>query len=248
MTRSRQDRKRAHTLQIFVEESASHSHVIVDCGDSTLLWEVAWALAFKTLLMPNYGRFRSGVHGDQTSGAQYLLQKDHGVLSCAYVHRPAGAHSFIQKRLLWAMGPHADARGLCRRWRAAVRRRWCPKTAIWRTVRTGQGQPGLCGVSRLFLASSNPFHVVHEPTDTALQACNIGDRPNQRGGEQHTLHVAASACQTVTGTGPNHDLCAPPDQPRWLTCIPGPLLPPTRHVGGPEWSVCGIMDHPVYIV
>jgi len=67
-----------------------------------------------------------------------------------------------------------------------------------------------------------------------------------RGGDQHTLHVAASAWQMVTGTGPNYDLYTPFDQSRQPTCLSNSCLPPTRHVGGREQGVCGIMDHPVY--
>jgi len=52
MTRSRQERKRANFLCIFLVERARHSHVMVDHRDSTLVWEIAWALVFKTLCMP----------------------------------------------------------------------------------------------------------------------------------------------------------------------------------------------------
>jgi len=71
-------------------------------------------------------------------------------------------------------------------------------------------------------------------------------RANQRGGEQHSLHVAAWAWLMVNQTGPNYDFYKPPDQHRQLTCIHSPPCAPTCHVERPEWGVCGIMDHPVY--
>jgi len=42
---------RAHPL-VYIQESARHPWVMVYFRDSTLAWEIPWALVFKTHLMP----------------------------------------------------------------------------------------------------------------------------------------------------------------------------------------------------